>query len=812
MPNSKYDLVGKRIFRVDAKSKVTGKTIYPQDIFKEGMVFGKTLRSPVAHGYITKLDISEAEKCPGVLKVFTAKDIPGKNEHGVVFKDHQVFCDKKVRRIGDPIAFVVAETEEQAEAGLEKIVLEIEEIEGIFDPERGMEKDAPEIHDPEVYEGKNNIVYEYTLKTGNVDEAFEECDVIAENEYNVGMVDHAFLQPEAGIAYMEDDKVVVSVSSQYPHFDRFEISEALNIPEDDVRFLNPAIGGAFGAREDVTMQIHLALAAFVLNKPVKAIYDREESFLAHSKRHGIIMRYKTGATKDGKLKAMKCEFIGDTGAYASWAVNVMRKCGVHSTGPYLIPNVDVKSYAVYTNNPFAGAMRGFGATQPPVAHEQQMDILAEKLGMDPIEFRMKNIMRVGSKTATGQELYESVPIDRCIEAVGDYLKGEVNKERALRIAKGPEEAGERNIKYRGLYEDSIISRKKRGIGFGATFYGTGYGNGFPDISVAEMEFARDGKIDLMLEATECGQGSDTAMVQMAAEPFKSGLDIIRHFNCDTDITKDSGTAAASRQTYNTGNAAKMAAERMVEALFDKAAKYMELNSTLGLDIKDGYIFLKFEKDRRISLEELAEKIYTDEEYIEENGHKPLSVESLFIAQTTMMDDENGQGSPYWPYTFGACGVEVEVDMLTGKVEIVKAATAQDVGRAINPQLIEGQMDGGFAMGYGYAIFEELGLRNGAIKNNRFANYLMPTSADMPALKKFIIEDPESTAPYGAKGIGEPVMTYVAPAILNAIYNATGVRIKSLPATPEKVLAAIKAKEAPKKTVEKKEADKEQVTA
>lgn len=805
-PNSRYDLVGKRIFRVDAVSKVTGKTIYPQDIFKKDMVFGKTLRSSVPHGYIKKLDISEAEKSPGVLKVFTAEDIPGKNEHGVLFKDHQVFCDKKVRRIGDPVAFVVAETEEEAELGLSKIILEIEEIEGIFNPEDGMKKDAPEIH-----EGESNVVYEYTLKTGDAEEAFKDCDVVAENEYNVGMVDHAFLQPEAGIAYMEDDRVVVSVASQYPHFDRFEISEALGLPEDKIRYLNPAIGGAFGAREDITMQIHLALAAYKLNRPVKAIYDREESFLAHSKRHGIIMRYKTGATKDGKLKAMKCEFIGDTGAYASWAVNVMRKCGVHSTGPYLIPNVDVKSYAVYTNNPFAGAMRGFGATQPPVAHEQQMDIIAEKLGMDPVEFRMKNIMKVGTKTATGQELYESVPLDRCIEAVDVYIKEEVNKERALRIAKGPEEAGERNIKYRGLYEDSIISRKKRGIGFGATFYGTGYGNGFPDISVAEIEFGRDGKFDLYLEATECGQGSDTAMLQMAAEPFKSGLKVVKHHRCDTDLTKDTGTAAASRQTYNTGNAAKMASEKMRDVLFDKAAKYMGLNSSLGLDMKDGYIFLKFEKDTRISFEELAGKIYNDAEYIKENGDNLLKVEATFVAQTTMMDDENGQGSPYWPYTFGACGVEVEVDILTGKVEIVKAATAQDVGRAINPQLIEGQMDGGFAMGYGYAIFEELGLKNGVIKNNRFANYLMPTSADMPQLKKFIIEDPESTAPYGAKGIGEPVMTYVAPAILNAIYNATGVRIYSLPATPEKVLAALKKRESDKST-DKVEKDSESITA
>ena len=753
---NKYDIVGKRIFRVDAESKVKGETIYPQDIYMDGMLYGKTLRSDVPHGTIDSLDISEAEKTEGVVKVFTAKDIPGENHHGVLLKDHDAFCHKKVRRVGDPIAFVVAETEEAAEEGLKKIKVEITELEGVFSAEEGMKKDSPQVH-----EGEDNLMYTYTLKTGDAEEAFKECDVIAENEYRVGMVDHAFLQPEAGIAYTDGDRVVVSVSSQYPHFDRFEIAEALGIPEDRVKYLNPAIGGAFGAREDITMQIHLALAAYTLKRPVRTVYDREESFLAHSKRHGIVMRYKTGATKDGKLKAMKGEFIGDTGAYASWAYNVMRKCGVHGTGPYEIPNVDIKSYAVYTNNPFAGAMRGFGATQPPVGHEQQMDILAEKLGMDPVEFRLKNVFKEGSYTATGQELHESVPADRCIESVRDYIEKEM---------KSPEFKDRDNI----------------GAGYGLTFYGTGYGNGFPDVSVAEAELGEDGRVNIYLEATDCGQGSDTVMVQMAAEPFKSGIDIINHVHSDTDLTKDTGTAAASRQTYNSGNAVRIASEKLLIKLYDKAALYMGLNTTLGLDIKDGYIFLKFEKDRRISLKEIAERMKAEGETARE--------EATFIAQSTTMNDEDGQGSPYWPYTFGACGVILEVDKLSGRVNILRAVAAQDVGRAINPTLIEGQMDGGFAMGYGYAVYEDLNLVEGVIKNNRFTNYLIPTSADMPELEKIIIEDPESTGPYGAKGVGEPVMTYVAPAIMNAIYNAVGVRIKSLPATPEKVLKAITEKE------------------
>jgi nicotinate dehydrogenase large molybdopterin subunit len=406
-----YSNVGKREFRVDAKSKVTGKTIYPQDIYMDDMLYGKTLRSSKPHAYI-KVDITEAEAMDGVSKVFTAKDVTGENHHGVLFKDHEVFCEKKVRRIGDPIAFVVAETAEIAEKAVEKIKVEYDELEGVFDPRKAMSEDSPQVHD-----GQSNATYHYKIRKGDIEDAFAKCDVVVEQEYKTGMVDHAFLQPEAGVAYMEGEKVVVAVSTQYPHFDRIEVAEALGVPEEQVRILNPAVGGAFGGREDITLQIHLALATRLLKKPIKSIYDREESFLAHSKRHAFVMKYKTGASKEGKLLATEVEIIGDTGAYASWVCNIVRKGGVHATGPYEIPNVKVDAYGVYTNNPYAGAMRGFGATQPPVAYEQQMDMIAEKLGMNPIEFRMKNIFKKGSITATGQELYDSVPAARCLEEV-----------------------------------------------------------------------------------------------------------------------------------------------------------------------------------------------------------------------------------------------------------------------------------------------------------------------------------------------------------------------------------------------------------
>ncbi len=405
--------VGRAAVRVDGEAKVTGRASYPQDLYMEGMLHGKTLRSARPHAEIT-IDTKEAEGLKGVIKILTYKDVPH-NHYGVLFKDHEVFCSKKVRSIGDPMAFVVAETEKIALEALEKIHVDYIELPGVFDPTEAMKADAPKIH------AAGNLVYHYRLRRGNVEEAFDRAAAIAENTYKTSMVDHAFLQPEAGLAYLEGSQVVVCVATQYPHFDRQEISEALALPLGSVRVLNPAVGGAFGGREDITMQIHLALAAKLTGRPVKAVYRREESFVAHSKRHPMVMTYKTAADAEGRLLAMEASIVGDTGAYASWAINVIRKAGVHATGPYVIPNVKVDSYVAYTNNPFAGAMRGFGAAQVPIAHEQQMDILAEKLKLDPIEIRLKNCFRPGVATATGQVLHNSVPLVECINRVSDWM-------------------------------------------------------------------------------------------------------------------------------------------------------------------------------------------------------------------------------------------------------------------------------------------------------------------------------------------------------------------------------------------------------
>lgn len=749
--------VGKRQVRVDALSKVTGCAVYPEDIVMDDMLHGVTLRSTKPHAYI-KVDISEAEKLDGVVKILTASDVPGINNHGVLYKDHEVLCEKKVRRVGDPIAFVIAETVDIGEKALELIKVEYDELEGMFSPIEAMKEGATKVHDGE----DSNVVFHYKNNRGDVDNAFKECDVIVENEYTTSMVDHAFLQPEAGISYLEDDgTIVIKTATQYAHFDRFEVSESLAVPEEKIKIINMEIGGAFGGREDISMQIHLALGTQITGRTIKCVYSREESFYGHSKRHPFIMRYKTGATKDGKLKAMETTIIGDTGAYASWAINVLRKGGVHATGPYEIPNVKVDSYAVYTNNPYAGAMRGFGATQPPIGHEQQMDILAEKLGIDPVTFRLKNTLKVDSRTSNNQLLDESIPIDRCIEAV----------------------AKEMDFKDKSFKDASKSSNIKRGRGLGAMFYGTGYGNGFPDISQAEAELKEDGTIVLHAAAAEVGQGAKTVMRQMAAEVLGITTEEVTLISEDTSQMLDSGTAAASRQTYNTGNAVKKACEKLKQVMIEKGTELLKANSDTGVKMKDSKVFIRTYPDMAVSFKEIAEKL-------DPNLRK---VEASFIAHATEMDEETGEGSPYWPYTFGACGVELDVDVSTGRIYLVDAVMAQDVGRAINPCLVEGQMDGGFTMAYSYTVYEELGLKKGHITNNKFSKYLLPTALDTINLKKILIEDPESSAPFGAKGIGEPVMVHVAPAILNAIYDATGVRMTEIPVTPEKLLKAINEK-------------------
>ncbi len=413
---TKFKTVGTSYKRKDALDKLTGQALYPQDMHMENMAYGCTVRSTQAHAHFI-CHIDEAMKMPGVLKILTAKDMTAMNHHGVLFKDHEVLCEKKVRRVGDPIAFVVADTEEEARAAAKKVSVTYENLPALFDPYEAMKPDAVRVHDD-----RDNVIYHYKCRRGDVEKAFEKADVIVENTYFSPFVDHVFLQLESGLSYLEEEKLVIVASSQYPHFDRVEVAEALGLEEEEVIIRNPIVGGAFGGREDITLQIHMGLATLLTGRPVKVTYSREESFYAHSKRHPLTMKIKTGAKSSGKITAVQAHIVGDTGAYASWAINVLRKAGVHVPGPYEIPNVKVDSIAVYTNNPFCGAMRGFGATQVPIAYEQQIDCIAAKLDMDPFDIRRINILKLGSMTPNGQVLTESVPLMQCLDTLQKMME------------------------------------------------------------------------------------------------------------------------------------------------------------------------------------------------------------------------------------------------------------------------------------------------------------------------------------------------------------------------------------------------------
>jgi len=722
--------VGTSSKRVEGMDKLNGISMYPQDIFMQDELIGLTIRSEIAHANF-KANYKKALKLDGVVDILTSKDV-SKNEHGVLFKDHQVFCDGTVKRVGDPIALIIAENLEIAKEASKLVQIDYTDLPGVFSLEESLKNET-------IIHNETNVIAEIKIDKGQVD--FDKCDFVVEETFEVPSVEHAFLQPEASIAYLEGERVVVVSSTQYPHWDQIEIAEAIGLDTSKVKVINATVGGAFGGREDITSQIHAAIGALKIKRPIKIIYSREESVLAHSKRHAMEMKMKMGANREGKLIALKGEILADTGAYASWAPNILRKACVHASGPYEIPNVYIEGKSLYTNNPFAGAMRGFGATQVAVAYEQLIDMLAEKMGISNYELRLRNVLKVGSKTATSQVMYNSVPIEKCLRIAEEELN-----------------------KLRGNDKPNVLT----GYGLALSIYGTGYGNGFPDVSNNVAKINEDGLIEISSGFTEVGQGAKTVMAQIASEVFNTDPSKIV-INCEnTDNTPDTGTAAASRQTYNTGNAVKKSCESLKDKILDYFVNKFELNNKIGIEIENEEVYLKTLPSKRMLFSELSNLC--------------LSGEGTFTAQTTTLDD-CGQGAPYWPYGFNALGVKVEIDPKSGHINVVDGVFVQDVGKAINPRQIEGQMDGGFVMGLGYALYEDLNIKNGHIINKKFSNYILPTSKDMPTLKKIIVEDPEETGPYGAKGIGESVTIPVAPAILNAIFDASGVRFTKLPVTP-----------------------------
>jgi selenium-dependent xanthine dehydrogenase len=741
--------------RADAVDKVTGHAIYTDDLHFEGMLHARVKRAMIPAGIVRQIDTTRARALPGVVSVLTADDLPAEHNHGLVIPDWPtlVGVGEKVRTVGDAVAIVAAETREIASQALDLIDIEFETLPVVSDPVQARLPDAPQIHE------KGNLLKHIQVHKGDVAVGFAGADVVLEHTFHTPMHDHAFIETECSIARInEQGRMQIYVGSQIPYSDRNQVARALGWPEERVHIIGQLIGGGFGGKEDIAGQIHAALLAQVTQRPVKLLYDRHESLLAHPKRHATQIQVKIGATRDGRLCAVETELYGDTGAYASLGEKVMTRATTHSSGPYETEHVQADCYAMYTNNPPAGAFRGFGVLQSAFAVESMMDMLAAELDMDPVEIRRINALRVGSITNTGQELRESVGLLECIEKVDTEMR---------RLA------GEQPFTVR---EVNGAPHLKRSWGFAVGYKNTGLGGGAPDKAGAHVELYTDGSIEVRTSSAELGQGLPTVLQLIAAEVLDQSPERVRVLLSDTDLTPDGGPTTASRQTYVTGNAVRHAAMALRQALaselaerYDVAPEYIRFVE--GLAQVNGHT---------IPLGEVAQIIVA-------NGRKPLAEYTYWAPATKPL----GQGGDmHFAFSFAAQAAEVEVDSRTGEVRVLRVIVANDVGTAVNPLGLQGQIEGGVVMGIGQALTENFMVEQGRVITDRLARYRIPSITYTPEIISFVVEHPTADGPFGAKGVGEIVIIPTLPAITNAIFNATGVRVDTLPVDQEKIAQAL----------------------
>ena len=743
---AEYKIIGQNIPKIGLDKRLRGEPIFSADLELDNPLILRVLRSTQTHAYIKRIDYEKALKIRGVVGVFTSEDIPGENLTGIINKDQPLLATGKVRSVGEPVALVAAETQAAAESALKAIEVTYEEMPAVFSPKEALVSGAPKIHE------KGNLLYTLTIKKGNVDEAFTNCKAIVEKTYRTTRIEHSYLEPDAGAGYVDyDDTLVIFASTQNPHYDHKEVVGLLGLEDEQVRIIQAATGGGFGSKLDLNMQGFIGLALYHLKRPVRMVYSREEAYQATAKRHPLEMTLKTGADNQGKLLAMSATITCDTGAYASYGIAVASRSAVHATGPYEIETVAVESRCVYTNNPFAGAMRGFGTPQIALAHESQMDLLAQELGLDSLEIRRINALKPGSKTGTGQELSASVGIGECLDAIEPYYEQAKSRWQTA----------------------SIDPYKKRGVGIGCMWYGIG-NTGVQNPSTARITMDRNGNVTLFTGCADIGQGSTTVLAQIAAEVLGLAPDSIRLVVADTKCTTSAGATSASRQTYISGNAVKDAAEKLADVLLTEAVNKLKSPKT-SLQLDSGFVKVLDNPDKKIGFSWLARRI-------REKG-LPLTWNGFFDPETVPLDPETGQGVPYATYAFACQLALVSVDTLTGEVKVEKIVAAHDVGKAIHPENVKGQICGGVAMGMGFALMEEFVPG----QTLSFKDYLIPTCADMPEIVPIIVESPEPSGPFGAKGVGEPALIPTAPAIINALADALGERIYQLPANLERVL-------------------------
>ncbi len=734
-------VVGQAVERIDARDKVKGEALFPGDINLPGQLHMKVLFAGRPHAIIKTIDCKAALKVGGVLTVLTAKDVPN-NEYGLITPDQPVLCGPgsnkpyadRIRFEGDQIALIIAESEEIASKARSLIKVEFEDLPIVMDPHDALKVDSALLH-PGL--GTNEFCH-YRIRKGDIEEGFKQAEVVIEGDYHTPAQEHAFLQPEAGVAYYdEQDRVTVVVGGQWVHEDQEQIAHALNLDKEQVRVIYPAIGGAFGGREDMSVQIILALAVYKLkgmgiHRPVKIIWTREESIIGHHKRHPYHIRTRWGATKEGILTAAEVDIVTDGGAYIYTSTKVMGNATLLCTGPYRIPNVRVDSCAVYTNNIPNGAFRGFGGPQAAFSAEIQMNKLAEALKIDPVELRMRNLMDEGDLLSVGTPLPKGVTIK---EVVAD----------CARRGGWVQDTGDW---HRNDTASKKTATKVSGIGFACGYKNVGFSFGAPENCWATIELYGGREIEKVIlkhAGADVGQGSHTAFLQMAAEALNVPLSIIHLVASDTAETNNSGSVSASRMTFMAGNSIRGAAAEALQKW--------------------------------------------------KNEERPAKATFKYIPpKTTPFDPETGKCEPNFSYGYVAEVVESEVDLETGEIEIKKVICVDDVGQAINPKSVEGQIEGAVVQAAGYGILENFILKNGHTLTSKFSTYLIPTVLDIPEkVESVIVERPDPIGPWGARGVGEMPYLPLVPAITASVHDATGIWFNEFPLTAERVVNAIEAK-------------------
>ena len=751
--SASWPAVGAGHRRLGALDKATGRAVYAADLAVEGMLHARVLRSPHAHAEVVNIDTERARLLPGVEAVLTAGDVPGENSYGRRLKDQPVLVDGRVRQLGDPVALVVATSPEVAAAALQLIDVEYRLLPAVFSAEAALADGAPQI------DARGNLLAEHWLRSGDIAEGFARADVVVEKTYTTPWNEHAYLEPEAALACWEGDTLVVRTATQYTHYQRSEIARTMGLPVERVRVIPTVTGGAFGGKTDISCQCLVALATYRTGKPVKIVYSRAESFESTGKRHPYTMRCRAGATRDGKVTALQMDILADTGSYASFGPGLMVKTFGSAAGPYRWPNVELHGRVVFTNNPNAGCMRGPGTTQVAFAVESQMDLLAESLGIDPFEFREMNGLRAGDRVLSGQILERDPGYAATLDAVRPHWLEALKK---------------------CAESDGSTGTLRRGVGVASIWYGIGGGGGGPVPGMdpaatvgrapgrAALDLLDDGSISLRTGATDYGQGAATAMGLIAAEELSQALERVTVHLGDTATCPDAGPTVGSRVTFLVGNAVKAAAGSLREGILATAGEL--LGRPAGeLELCDGYVRALGGPEARVTLSQIA-GVRTDAKLAN-------TFEGYFDVELPAFDAGGGLGEPYAMYVTGTQMAEVEVDTKSGDVRVLRMVAAHDVGKPVFVEGLIGQIEGGIAMGLGFALKEEFvpGQTTG------FKQYQVPRTRDMPEVVTILVGGTGEPPELQVKGVGECSNMVTAPAITNAIAHATGYRVLRLPA-------------------------------